>query len=77
MMCMQLVMRWGHFFEFLLDRQRRFTGRHTGSISDPEYMRVDGDGRLAKGNIQHDIGCLSSNTGKASSASRSRGTSLS
>ena len=32
MMRMQLVMRWGHLLDFLLDRQRRFAGRQTGSI---------------------------------------------
>ncbi len=56
MMRMQLVMRWGHLLEFLLDRQRHFAGRQTGSISDAEYMRVDSDGRLTKGNIQNDTG---------------------
>ena len=59
MMRMQFVMCRGHLLEFILDRQRRFTWRQTGSISDPEYMRVDGDGRLAKSNIQHDIRRLS------------------
>ena len=59
MMRMQFELCRGYLLEFILDCRRRFTGRQAGPISDPEYMGVDGDGRLAKGNIQNDIGRLS------------------
>ena len=45
-----------------------------GAVADPEDGGIDGDGRLAKGNIEHHVCGLRPMPGSASSASRSCGT---
>ena len=39
-------------------RQRRLALAEPGAVADAEDMRVDGDGRLAKGGVEHHIGGL-------------------
>src|SRR5690606_1020850 len=34
------------------------SGRDPRSVGDPEYMRIDGDGGVAKRRVQHDVGGL-------------------
>jgi hypothetical protein len=35
-----------------------FARRQTGSVAQPEDVRVDGHGGLTKGHVQHHIGCF-------------------
>src|SRR5215831_1922347 len=47
-----------------LDRQRRLPRGESGAIGHPENVRVDRDRRLAKGDVQHDIGGLATDPGQ-------------
>ncbi len=39
-------------------------GAEAGAVGDAEDMRVDGDGWLAEGSVQHDIGGLAPDAGQ-------------
>jgi hypothetical protein len=49
------------FFSTSSDRLAR---RQPGPVAEAEDMRVDGDGRLAEGRVEHDIGRLAPDTGQ-------------
>ena len=38
-------------------------GRYTRAVGDAKDVCVDGDGRLAEGGVEDDVGCLASNAG--------------
>ena len=57
-MRVELVGGRHHPFEPGLDRRRIAARRHAGAVRHPEDMRVDGDGRLAEGDVEHHIGGL-------------------
>ena len=62
--------------EHVLDLARRPARRQPGAVADAEQMRVDGDGRLAEGDVEHDIGGLAADAGQRFRAPRgSAGTS--
>src|SRR5437763_4217869 len=44
-----------HAIELGLDLEGRLAGCHAGPIADTEDMRVDGDSRLTKCNVEHDV----------------------
>src|SRR5438445_670440 len=44
-----------HAIELGLDLEGRLAGCHTGPIADTEDVRVDGDSRLTKCNVEHDV----------------------
>ena len=54
----------GQAHETLLDLERRLAFRQAGTVGHPEDVRIHGDGRLAKGRIQHHVGRLASDPGK-------------
>ena len=54
-MSMEPILLRHHFQQFHLDFDGRFAGRQPGAIADAKDMRVDGDGRFAEGNIEHDV----------------------
>ena len=47
-----------------LDLERIFPDRQTRAVADAEHMRVDRHGRLAEGDIEHDIGGLAADAGQ-------------
>ena len=47
-----------------LDSVRCLAGCHACAIANPEDMRVDGNGRVSKGLVQHHIRCFPANAGK-------------
>ena len=47
-----------------LDGVGCLAGGHAGAVADTENMRVDGDGGLAKGLVQHHIRRFPADTGK-------------
>lgn len=52
------------FDEFFFDFHHVLAGGDTGAITDPEDMRIDGNGRFAKGGIQHHIGGFAPDPGQ-------------
>ena len=54
--------------------ERGLAGGQPGAVRHPEGMGVDGDGGLAEGDIEHDIGGLAADPGSVSSPSRVLGT---
>jgi len=52
------------FEQRALDSSDVFPGRQTGAPGDPKDVRVNGDGGLVKGDIQDDIGGLSTDPGQ-------------
>src|SRR6056297_159329 len=55
----------GHAFEQgLLDRQRRLSSGQSGSVADPEDMRIHGHGRLTEGGIEYHVGGLPADAGQ-------------
>ena len=54
-MGVQLPMLGDSAFQSQFHRERGFAIRESGSVSEPEKMRVHRDGWLAKRDIQHDI----------------------
>src|SRR5688572_11534870 len=55
----------GHdLLELELDLERRLARRQPGAIADTKDMRVDRDGRLAKSDVEHDIGGLAADARK-------------
>ena len=54
-MRVQLVMRRRLLLEFLLHRERRFTGGQPCAIADAKDMRIDRNGRFTKCNIEDDV----------------------
>ena len=47
-----------------LDRERRFAGGEAGAVGHAEDVRVDGDRRLAEGDVEHDVGGFASDPGQ-------------
>ena len=47
-----------NFFKHFFDDQHCFAGSETGSVADPEYMRVDSKGFRPECSVHHDIGSL-------------------
>jgi CysZ protein len=64
MMGMALALRRHHGVEHLLDLGRGLAGSEAGPVADPEQMGVDGDGRLAEGGVEDDIGGLAADAGQ-------------
>src|SRR4029079_136999 len=64
MMGMALALRRHHGVEHLLDLGRGLAGSEAGAVADPEQMGVDGDGRLAEGGVEDDIGGLAADAGQ-------------
>ena len=58
---MSVLLRYG-FQESQFYLKRRFSAGHSGSVGNPENVRVNCDGWLAKGCIEDNIGCFSPNT---------------
>src|SRR5450759_704824 len=58
MMGMALIVRRDDLLEPLFDLERRLAGRQAGAIADAKNVGIDRDGRLAEGDIEHDIGGL-------------------
>ena len=50
------------FFEAQLDLKRILAGGEAGTVRDAKNMRVDGDGRVAEGDVHHHIRGLASYT---------------
>jgi hypothetical protein len=48
--------------ELAFDLVGIFSRRQPGAVRDTEDVRIDRDGRLAKRDIQHDVGCLAADT---------------
>ena len=48
----------GPLYQPLFDFQRRLSRRQAGAVGNPEDMGVDGDGRLAEGDVEHHVGGL-------------------
>lgn len=63
-MCIAPVFGRGDTGEFFFHGQWRFAGGDAGPVAEAENMGVDGDGRVAKGGIQDDIGRFSADTGQ-------------
>ena len=50
--------------QFLLDLERRLAGRETGPVADAEDVGVDGNGGVAEGRVEHDVGRLAPDAGQ-------------
>ena len=64
MVGVQEVFSGNYFEEFLFDGQRRFAGCKTDAVGETKKMGVDGDGRLAKSNVEDYIRRFAPNTGQ-------------
>ncbi len=58
MVCMLTEFLGDDFVELLLNGERRASGCEASTVSDPEYVCVYGDGRLAEGRVENDVGGL-------------------
>lgn len=56
MMRVFFMWRGNCLIQFFLDFQYVFADCQTGTVGDPEYMGVDGDGRQAESRVQNHIG---------------------
>ncbi len=50
--------------QFLFHFEHVLARCQSGAVGDAEDMRVDGDGRLAEGGVENDIGGLAADTGQ-------------
>ena len=64
MMGMGVALRRHRCVEHLLDLERGLAGSEAGAVADAEEMGVDGDGRLAEGDVEDDIGGLAADAGQ-------------
>ena len=55
---------WNDLVEPLFDGDHILARRQTGTVRHPENMRVDGDGRVAEGDVEHHVGCLAAHAGQ-------------
>ena len=46
------------------DRVDVFTGRQAGAVANAKNVRVDGEGFLAEGRVEDDVGSLAADSGK-------------
>ena len=51
--------------QLLFDIDDGFSGGQTRSVAEPENVCIDGDGRLAKGSVEHDIRRLAPHAGQS------------
>lgn len=49
---------WRNLIQHFFDRQHGLAGSETGSVADPEYMRIDSKGFRPECSVHHDIGSL-------------------
>ena len=63
-MAIVLVALGHHAIEGELDIERGLSRREPGAVRDPEDVGIDGDGRLAEGDVEHDIRRLAADAGK-------------
>src|SRR6185503_16741064 len=61
---MPFVFRRHHLLQFHFDFERCFAGRQSGAVSDAKDVRIDGNRRLAEGNVEDDVGGLAADTGQ-------------
>ena len=47
-----------------LDVERRLADRQAGAVADAEDVGIDRDGRLAEGDVEHDVGGLAADAGQ-------------
>jgi len=63
---MRMALEWRRhdLFQPVLDRARILARRQAGAVRDAEDMRVDGDGLVAEGDVEHDIRGLAPDAGQ-------------
>jgi hypothetical protein len=57
-------------FEFVVNKFKQplfylqyiFAGCNAGAITDPEYVRINRNGRMSECRVQDNVGCLSANS---------------
>src|SRR5262249_40874083 len=64
MMRMPLELLRYDLHQLELDFERRLSRCQAGAVAEPENMRVDGNGRLAKGAVDPDMGGLGADAGE-------------
>src|SRR5262249_41970250 len=62
MVRMAVVGRRDDLVQLCFNLKRRLGGGHPGAIADPKDVRIDSNGRLAKGNVEHDVCRLAADT---------------
>ena len=63
-MAVVLVALRHHAIEGELDIERRLAGGEPGAVRHAEDVGVDGDGRLAEGDVEHDIRGFAADAGQ-------------